>query len=111
MAKINLDQDIELGIDEETLDESDFDSVAAGKMMDYVFDVTKNDPVFQVLYDCGAATMLSQDREIGIAVLFSYDYLAYFHPCICEFLNNGQTITMMDGPVVALLRKIRPTRS
>ena len=104
----NQSQDLDLGIDAETLDENDFDTDAASNMMDYVFDMTENEPVFQELYDYAAALMFSQDREIGIAVLFSYDYLAYFHPCICDFTNNNQSITSANENVAALKRKIKP---
>ena len=104
----NQVQDLDLGIDAETLDENDFDTEAASNMMDYVFDMTENEPVFQELYDYAAALMFSQDREIGIAVLFSYDYLAYFHPCICDFTNNNQSITSANENVAALKRKINP---
>ena len=33
---------------------------------------------------------LSEDIEIGLMLLFSYDYMHMSHKCICEFINSGQ---------------------
>lgn len=37
-----------------------------------------------------AANFLSEDIEIGLMLLFSYDYMYMSHKCICEFINSGQ---------------------
>jgi hypothetical protein len=31
----------------------------------------------------------SIDKEFGLMLLFSYDFLYLTHPCICDFLENG----------------------
>ena len=31
----------------------------------------------------------SIDKEFGLMLLFTYDYLYLSHPCICDFLENG----------------------
>jgi hypothetical protein len=36
-----------------------------------------------------ASYFFSDDCELGILIMFSYDYLEYTHPCICEFLETG----------------------
>ena len=78
----------ELDIDEVSLDELNYDCGAAEKSMDFIFDKTKNNILFQKLYDCAAAKMLSTNRSIGLAVLFSYDNLKNFHLCICDFMKH-----------------------
>ena len=76
------------GIDEETLDEQNYDMTAMCKFLDSIYSITKGHPVFQKLYKYGAATMLSEDPDIGLTVLFSYDYFHLFHPCMCHFIKN-----------------------
>jgi hypothetical protein len=44
------------------------------------------------LKDCGlklAGRYLNQDFEIGLMILFSYDYMHLSHICISEFLETG----------------------
>lgn len=74
-------------LDDETLDEMSYDESAATKTMDYLLDVTKNNKWFNSLYDLAAAKMISMDREIGLAVLMSYDYLQLFQLCIHDFMK------------------------
>jgi hypothetical protein len=75
-------------LDSETRDEMCYDAVAAMKVMDYVYDCTKDTPEFMVLYTKAAAKMFSEDPNLGIAVLFSYDYLQLFHACLVEFFSD-----------------------
>ncbi len=56
--------------------------------LDYVYKKTKHHPLFQKLYSLGAAEMFSEDDTVGMAIMFSYDYLKYFHPCLTKFLRN-----------------------
>ena len=58
-----------------------------------IYEITKNNIIFQELYDLAAAKMFSLDRTIGNCVLFSYDYLYLFHACLCVFLNNEVNFT------------------
>ena len=72
-------------IDEETRDELTYDEDAMSAGMDKLYDFTKDNELFQELYDLAAARMFSTDREIGQCVLFSYDYLIFFHYCLASF--------------------------
>jgi hypothetical protein len=36
-----------------------------------------------------AAKIISEDEELGLCLLFSYDYMFFTHKCICSYLNNG----------------------
>lgn len=84
----------DLDIDSETLDEQNFDENASGRMLNLIYAATKDDLRFQELYDLSAALMFSTDREIGLAVLFSYDYFCFFHPCICNLIEKKEDIAL-----------------
>ena len=75
-------------MDPETHDEMSYDDDAANKSMDYVFECTKCVVEFRELYLKAAAKMLSEDPSIGLAILFSYDYLYHFHACLVEFFEG-----------------------
>ncbi len=80
-------------LDDETLDEQHYDETTVSTFLDTVFENTKTNPLFHVLYDLAAAKMISMDREIGLAVLFSYDYLSAFYPCYCEYIEHPTTFS------------------
>ena len=63
----------------ETIDEYNYDGDAVNAYLDRIYGETKDRTEFQRLYVAAAALMFSEDKEIGLAVLMSYDYLAWFH--------------------------------
>lgn len=74
----------------ETIDEYNYDVDAVKTYLDNVYSNTKSHPAFQRLYSAAAALMFSENTEIGLAVLMSYDYLAWFYPCYQNYLKNGE---------------------
>ena len=76
-------------LDDETEDELLFDENAMIKSMDFIYEKTKNSSYFKELYKLAASKMFSEDENIGLAVLFSYDYFALFHLCLVDFLNKN----------------------
>ena len=72
----------------ETIDEYNYDQVAVKTFLDRVYRETKPRAEFQRLYTAAAALMFSEDPEIGLAVLMSYDYLAHFHSSYTTFVND-----------------------
>ena len=72
------------------MEELEYDEEAAKVFMDNVYNKTKNIPLFRDIYLRGASFMLSQDMNIGIAIMFSYDYLNFFIPCYMDFCKNPQ---------------------
>jgi len=36
-----------------------------------------------------AAKVISEDENIGLCILFSFDYMYLTHKCICSFLEVG----------------------
>jgi hypothetical protein len=80
-------------IDDETLDETDYDETAVSAFLDHIYNKTKHNPLFCALYDLAAAKMISEDREIGLTILLSYDYLWAFYSCVCEFTDHPNTFS------------------
>jgi|Laugrespbdmm15sd_2_1035082.scaffolds.fasta_scaffold00089_14 hypothetical protein len=104
MTHIELDND---EIDTVTQDENDYDMDSSSKAMDYVYGITSHHPQFQQLYDIAASKMFSTDRDIGLAVLFSYDYMALFHNCILSYRTNPADFTEQNRAYCELYAKIR----
>jgi hypothetical protein len=105
VEKDGMDDSFE--IDEITRDELDYDESAASKILDFVFEKTFENALFQELYDIAAAKMISMDRSIGLAVLFSYDYMALFHRCLCCYFTNPADFSETSDSYVCLKKKIQ----
>jgi hypothetical protein len=75
-------------VSEETIDEFNYDVEATAKYLDRVYKETKSNKEYQRLYTAAAALMFSENLEIGLAVLMSYDYLAHFHSSYSLFMKN-----------------------
>ena len=83
-------QNSPLGENDDTLY---FDEELIMKNMDILFIRTKENPLFQNLYDLAAAKMFSTDRTVGQCILFSYDYLADFYECLYIFISSPEEFT------------------
>jgi len=101
---------IDESVDAETRDEWTYDDDASGLFMDRVYDATKDHPLFQELYDLGAACMISTDREIGLAVLFSYDYLDAFYPCLLDYLDAPSKFDETNSSFIEAKRRLIPSK-
>jgi len=75
-------------ISEETIDEYNYDADAVKVYLDDLYEKTKDRPEFQRLYISAAALMFSEKPDIGLAVLMSYDYLAWFYNIYTTYLKN-----------------------
>jgi len=82
----NLSSDM----DDESLDEVLYDTIAVKCGLEYIYDQTKDDPQFSVLYKLSAGQMLSENEEIGLAVLFSYDFFQLFFYCLRDFFKTRE---------------------
>ena len=74
--------------------------------MDNVYNKTKNIPLFRDIYLRGASFMLSQDMNIGIAIMFSYDYLNFFIPCYMDFCKNPDNFNKQNASYQNLYQKL-----
>lgn len=68
-------------------DEFFYDNNAISGILDIIYAKTKDNVLFQQLYERGAAQFLSMDLEVGLASMFSYCYFDSFHLLLCEFLR------------------------
>lgn len=75
-------------IDIVSLDEFDYDEILTSKLLDSIFEETKEVPAFKMLYEKAAASMMSCDPAIGIAVLFSYSFAHLFHKCVSKYITH-----------------------
>lgn len=76
-------------LDAVTRDELLYEADAMTKGLDYIYERTKDVPEFKEIYEIAAGFMFSVDPNIGLAVIFSYDYFRLFHPCLVDFLKSG----------------------
>jgi hypothetical protein len=83
--------------DKETLDESTYDESAVGAFLDTIYEHTRNHPLFQQAYLAAAAKMITEDPQIGLAILMSYDYLWAFYPCYCAYRENPETFSETEA--------------
>ena len=93
-------------LDDETRDELDYDEKIALAAMDWIFDKTHKNPLFQKLYKNAAAKMFSSNNDIGLAVLMCYDYLVVFHNCLKEFLKNPLGFNELNPVYLTVLAKL-----
>ena len=89
-------------LDDETEDELLFDENAMIKSMDFIYEKTNNNAYFIELYKIAASKMFSEDENIGLAVLFSYDYLKDFTQCLNDFIIYSKTEKINE-----LIKKIK----
>lgn len=97
-------KDIDQDIDEVSRDEMDYDDVSTSLLLDHIYESTSHNSLFQQLYECAAALMLSEDKSIGLCVLFSYNYFQYFHKCLCCFFETPDEFTE-NHPVYLQMRE------
>lgn len=72
-------------MDDISKDENNYDSQMTDLWMKWISEETKGCYELNELYKLAAATMISLDRDTGLAVLFSFDYFAEFHKLLVQF--------------------------
>jgi hypothetical protein len=91
-------EDSDDSLDEITLDENNYDEESAEKALNYVYKKTEHHPLFNHLYNKAALLMFSMDNNIGLSVLFSYDYLQMFHKCLYCFIEKPNEFNENSEP-------------
>jgi hypothetical protein len=55
--------------------------------------------LYNLLYKChelrecmrlAAAKIISENEEMGLCILYSYDFMYLTHKCVCDYLENGE---------------------
>ena len=93
-------------MDEESLDELLYSSDTVMHTIDKIYTATKSNPLFHSLYLDAAAKMISLDPSMGQIILFSYNYLYLYHPCLCVFLQFPADFTETCIPYLQLKTKL-----
>jgi len=85
-------------LDAISMDESNYDEETTKKWLNWISSQTTECYELNELYKLAAATMISLDRETGLAVLFSFDYFADFHNLLIVFFKNpGMDLEMFPA--------------
>jgi len=74
------------GTDPESCHEMTYDIENMTYALDFIWQNTKIHPRFSELYKMAAVEMITEDLEVGLAILFSYDYLCYFYPIFRDYM-------------------------
>lgn len=70
------------------LSNDDYDTEKMTQALDYIWENTHTNSSFMELYALAASQMMTEDATIGLAILFSYDYLKDFYILYSRFLSN-----------------------
>jgi hypothetical protein len=100
ICRIFSDADADADTDEAPLNENTQD-----KILDFVYNKTHLLPLFRELYEFSAAKIFSRDLDLGMALLFSFDYFDLFHHCLVLFLETDN-ITENDECYINLRTKL-----
>lgn len=68
----------------------EFDEEKINNCIREIYEKVKNYDDLKPLLKKLATYFFSEDCELGMLLMFSYDYLEHTHQCICEFLETGQ---------------------
>jgi hypothetical protein len=90
----------------ETIDEYNYDADAVRVYLDKVYAATKDRPEFKRLYSAAAALMISENPEIGLAVLMSYDYLYWFNNTYSAFVSDPESYNETEEHYDRLIQRI-----
>ena len=93
----------DMDLDDITADEMMYDEKAASRTMEHVFENTFQHKDFILLYEKAASFMFSIDTNIGLTILFGYDYLDLFHPLLSGFFSNMDNKTLSSMSEYKLL--------
>lgn len=78
-----------VSFEDETKDELLFDENTSQRVIDHIYKLTHKISEFKELYLKAAATMISEDLNLGLVILLSYDYFSDFHNCLVSFLTSN----------------------
>lgn len=93
-------------LDEITKDETNYDKETSTLLVKWISDETKECYELNELYKVAAATMITLDRETGLAVLFSYDYFAEFHKLLSLYFSSPGTDLEMSSSYERLWNRL-----
>lgn len=87
-------------------DDDNFDNNRVATVLDQIWFWTKDHPLFFHVYDKAASFMLSENPEIGLSVLLSYDNLPLFHNMLLAYHKLGQRFGSDHSAYIELYKKL-----
>lgn len=75
--------------------------------IDKVFEKTKTNLTFIKLYEKAANLVFCSNINIGLTILFSYDYFIFFHLCLVEYFHNTENFNENNGKFKLLFEKLQ----
>jgi hypothetical protein len=69
---------------------SDYNEEQMNILMHKLYERIRNNAELSCCMKSVAGFLMSTDEELGLMILFSYDYLYLSHICISEFLEKGK---------------------
>jgi hypothetical protein len=87
----------------DVLELEEYDEELMSAAIHELYEKVKESPELRKCMLKTAERFVSEDEEVGLLVLFAYDYMYLTHTCICEYLETGKiTQTSMDNLYAAI---------
>ena len=99
MNSENYPETENMDLDEETMDEMNYDYQSATVTMDFIFGTTKSIPEIMELYEKTASFMFSTDPNIGLTIMLGYDYLDLFHKLLQKIVSGTPTKELVQTDI------------
>lgn len=106
LFKMNEHLSNDPSLDEISKDENNYDEQTVKLWIDWISEETKTCYELNELYKLAAATMISLDRDTGLAVLFSFDYFEDFHSLLSIYFKNTDDDLEMTAPYERLWNRL-----
>lgn len=71
-------------------DLEEFDDEKINDCIHEIYEKIKDNHDLDALLVKMAGLFLSEDKEVGLMVLFSFHYFYLLHPCLCDILESGK---------------------
>lgn len=66
-----------------------------------LYEKIQDSDVLKIFMQKAAANLMSDDLQLGLCILYSYDYMHLIHQCVSEYLDTGlislESIDKMNG--------------
>jgi hypothetical protein len=80
-------------------------------IVDDVYRRTQDNVYFQELYKWAGVELLTEDKSIGMIVLFQFYYFEQFHLLLADFLRDGTLNRAYYDPLLAAVRLHKKTET
>lgn len=95
-----------MGFEYDDDDDDNYDNNRVATVLDQIWFWTKDHPLFFHVYDKAASFMLSENQEIGLSVLLSYDNLPLFHNMLVAYYQLGERFGSNHSAYIELHNKL-----